>query len=630
MDIVFFTETWLKSDRSKSTADFKDIGYHLLHSLRKYSAKCCGGGVGIVLKSNISGHVISMVKYSSFKHIIVKIPLCGSNKSGFILLICVYRLQDISICTFFDEFSDLLSNNAVLCQHLIIAGDFNIHVDISDNTTMEFNNILDVFSLKQHVSGATQTMGHTLDLIITHNDSATNVSKLNIQDVSLSDHFLLNFDYLLCIKRTYIKTISFRPLKNIDSQLFRSDVKTGLKNPPSSDFYSKIKWYNNTMKSIIDKHAPIISKEIKIKPNSPWFDTEYATLRRRRRAVERRFRKSQLEVHKQEFVRLRKLTTTMAAEKKRSYFSSHLNQCISDSKAFYSNINFLLDSKKERTLPSGSSDIDIANSFLKFFNEKIDKIRAQFESIAATQRNFDDQSNSLYRFRPATIDEIKSIVSSYPIKSSPDDPLPDLLLKLHKDIFLSAWTDIINLSLESGSVEGLKNSIITPLLKDLSSKVDSEVYKNYRPISNIVFLSKLIERVVASRLEEHMKANNLFIDNQFGYKKFHSTETLLMKVFDELLMSCDRKVPSVLILLDLSAAFDTVDHNKLLHILEFDIGIKDIALAWFKSFLIDRTQTVMINSSFSDTINFSFGVPQGSVLGPILFSVYIRGLYIPF
>ena len=122
-------------------------------------------------------------------------------------------------------------------------------------------------------------------------------------------------------------------------------------------------------------------------------------------------------------------------------------------------------------------------------------------------------------------------------------------------------------------------------MKDLASKVDTDLYKNYRPISDIVFLSKLIERVVADRLDEHLRANNLYIDNQFGYRKGHSTESLLTKLLNNLLLSCDENMPSILILLDLSAAFDTVDHDLLLRILENIIGINASALHWFASSL---------------------------------------------
>ena len=174
---------------------------------------------------------------------------------------------------------------------------------------------------------------------------------------------------------------------------------------------------------------------------------------------------------------------------------------------------------------------------------------------------------------------------------------------------------------------GMKNAVVIPLIKELSSIVDSENYKNYRPVSNLLLVSKIVERVVQKRLENHMIINNLCSVKNYGYKKGHSTELLLAKVVDDLFNSFDKNIPTIVILLDLSAAFDTVDHKKLLEILENEIGITGIALKWFESFIANRTQKVKIGETYSDVIELLYGVAQGSVLGPPLFKIYIRSLY---
>ena len=195
------------------------------------------------------------------------------------------------------------------------------------------------------------------------------------------------------------------------------------------------------------------------------------------------------------------------------------------------------------------------------------------------------------------------------------------------DIFVPYWVEIVNLSLELGDMNGMKSAVVNPLIKELSSLVDTENFKNYRPVSNLVIVSKIIERVVQKRLEEHMMKNRLSSVKNYGYKKSHSTELLLLKVVDDLFSSFDKNIPTVVILLDLSAAFDTVDHKKLLEILEKEIGIRGTALKWFKSFITNRTQKVKIGETYSDVIELLFGVAQGSVLGPPLFKIYIRSLY---
>ena len=216
---------------------------------------------------------------------------------------------------------------------------------------------------------------------------------------------------------------------------------------------------------------------------------------------------------------------------------------------------------------------------------------------------------------------------SFRIKCSPDDPVPAMLLKENLSTFVPIWLEIVNLSLETGSMECLKDAVLFPLIKQLDSFTDIENLKNYRPVSNLVFISKLIERVVADRLGHHMTQNNLHLHHQYGYKKDHSCETLLLKLVNDLLELFDNKMPCVLLLLDLSAAFDTVDQNKLLVLLRDEIGIDGTAYKWFESFLVDRTQKVRIGDSDSDEKTLEWGVAQGSVLGPPLFGIYVRPLY---
>ena len=163
-----------------------------------------------------------------------------------------------------------------------------------------------------------------------------------------------------------------------------------------------------------------------------------------------------------------------------------------------------------------------------------------------------------------------------------------------------------------------------PLLKKTS--LDCNILKNYRPISNLPFLSKVLERIVASRLKAHISSNSLDEPLQSAYKPGHSTETALLKVTNDILCALDTKQDVFLVLLDLSAAFDTVNHTILLERLHHRLGVTGNALMWFNSYLFDRKQAVMINSARSPYYPLATGVPQGSVLGPILFNVYTSPL----
>ena len=153
---------------------------------------------------------------------------------------------------------------------------------------------------------------------------------------------------------------------------------------------------------------------------------------------------------------------------------------------------------------------------------------------------------------------------------------------------------------------------MTPILK--KPGLDANDLRNFRPVSNLPFVSKILERVVLHQLQSHLCANSLLEIRQSAYRKYHSTETAVVSVLEGLLTKCDQKLVSVLALLDLSAAFDTFDHAILLRPLERTFGISVVALSWFESYLSDRTLSVVVDGLMSTPIPLVFGVPQGSVL----------------
>jgi hypothetical protein len=212
-----------------------------------------------------------------------------------------------------------------------------------------------------------------------------------------------------------------------------------------------------------------------------------------------------------------------------------------------------------------------------------------------------------------------------PKKSCQLDPLPASLFFQCIDELLPTITNIMNTSLSTGVVpQCFKHALVIPLLK--KSNLDPENLKNYRPVSNLPFLSKVLERIVLKQLLTHLENHNLFESLQSAYKKLHSTETAIVRVVNDLLQACDRGEVSILSLLDLSAAFDTIDHQILCSRLNQTFGCSGTVLQWFNSYLTNRTQSVVIDKAHSTPCVLKYGVPQGSVLGPVLFTMYIQPL----
>ena len=311
---------------------------------------------------------------------------------------------------------------------------------------------------------------------------------------------------------------------------------------------------------------------------------------------------------------------------KANYIKDKLNRADS-SKDTFSILNTLLHKTNNRPLPKHDDPLELAESFATFFTEKVSTVR---RGIGANDTDTPQGSleasgvNKLETFKLVQEEEVNKLISSSASKSCALDPLPTNLIKQCPAIF-PLLGHIINHSLSTGCMpQLLKEAHVSPVLKKAS--LNQNELKSYRPVSNLAYSSKLIERVVSERLEEHCAANNVTTCFQSAYKKLHSTETALTRVQNDLLKAVDSQGGAILVLLDLSAAFDTIDHDVLLNTLKSEVGVEGKALQWFRSYLSGRLQRVKIGTSLSSPQDLRYGVPQGSVLGPQLFSLYTKPL----
>ena len=295
--------------------------------------------------------------------------------------------------------------------------------------------------------------------------------------------------------------------------------------------------------------------------------------------------------------------------------------------------NGLLGRKKEQLFPPGLNSQELADKFNEFFITKITNIRSdlleQDTQSSDTQPENHLIPNALAKFRPLSCEDVSKIVLASPAKTCDADPIPTELLKKVLPAIIHLLTKLTNESLQTGEFpDDLKKALVTPLLKKPSLDL---TLKNYRPISNLPFVGELMERCVIEQLLEHIHTNNLMEPLQSAYRSHHSTETALLKVKTDILKAMDNREVMCLVLLDLSATFDMVDHKILLERLENYFGVTGVALRWIKSYLTNWSQRVIIGDTNttgakSNSIRLEFGVPQGSALGPILFTLYTSPL----
>ena len=322
-------------------------------------------------------------------------------------------------------------------------------------------------------------------------------------------------------------------------------------------------------------------------------------------------------------------------EARRVYYNQFIEDNSTDRRRLFMASKSLLNMHLDRSLPPHTDSSSLANDMGEFFITKIANIKSKLEGISpshlpsTSQPDLASQPNDivLSDFQCQTVEAIRDMITSGKKKSCILDPKPVTLLSACLDPLLPVITNMVNLSLRTGYfANAWKTTVVHPLLKKPGLDL---LFKNFRPIRNLQFVSKLTERVVANQIQiqSHMFKNNLFPQLQSAYRSHHSTETALLKVKNDLLMNMDKGHVSLLVLLDLSAAFNTVDHKILLKTLQMKLGVCGSALSWFKSYLEGRSQRICIKEKLSQSFDLQWVVPQGSCLGPLLFTIYSSDLF---
>ena len=382
------------------------------------------------------------------------------------------------------------------------------------------------------------------------------------------------------------------------------------------------------LRNVLDMHAPPSLQRVMTHNSSPWFASirdELFIAKRERCQAEWKLRNTKLTIFKDLYRQARHKVSKLVHTAKCKFYFERI-ALASPSKELHQIINTLSNRHPPKMLPIIYPIVDLPSLFIKHFTNKVEKLRANIASEHVTSTLVTGTTIATFSlFEKVSRLTVKECILNFVPKSCELDPIPSKLLIECLDSILPSLTDLFKSSLASGIFpQCFKSALVTPILKKRC--LDHNDLNNYQPVSNLCFIAKILEKLVLSQVASYLNSHNLCNTCQSAYCPGHSTETALLKVVDDLFLSLSKGNISVLALLDFSSAFDTIDHPILVHRIHTDVGFTDAVLQWFSSYLTDRTHYISLSSHCSASAPVHLGVLQGTVLGPMLFTMYIKPL----
>ena len=373
------------------------------------------------------------------------------------------------------------------------------------------------------------------------------------------------------------------------------------------------------------KHAPLIDKKIRGR-YCPWLTLEIKQIMRARDASLKKFRRSKLDTDLATYRLLRNKVSTRLKLSEENYSRSSLEENSGDSGSFWRSVKKILPDAKLKSIPTCikaevkiiTDKQSISELFNSFFTSVVNKL---FESFRYARPVFKSTTEELFTKKhfeftavgkPFVLKQLKCLKLK---NANGIDGLPARLFKDSAVVIADRVTHLVNLSIKSGTVPSeWKQAKVVPLFKS-GNKDDLD---NYRPISILPILPKILEKAVFHQPHSYRSKNSFLPPYQSGFRASHSTQLAITFLIDKIRGRMDKGLLTGAMFIDLKKAFDTVPHDGLLNKL-FRYGIQDQPLSWFESYLTNRTQSVSIENHLSSAANISSRVPQGSALGPLLF-----------
>lgn len=636
-DVIALTETWL---RDEETHMLQLDGFSLVHQQK---AGGRGGGVALYVRNGIFCNTFD-IQATTQNSIGFRLEtVTGTHLSGLL----IYRFPKSNKGLFLNE----LANNILgLGSNAIVFGDVNIDL-LKTSDSLEYSNLLASHGFTSYMNRPTREVAHCSSCL----DHFYLRSKISSGSVSLADCCAIPTglsDHHTVVARLRGLTqhvasprlpadkkhiIRFTDWAALNSDLFEVDWEILLSgksvNQAFSIFYDKVNFFLQKNTKYIKKPA------FKIKRN-PWASELLIRLAKQKNDLYLLVKKFPNNVYLKNRYKLHsKKVQAQADHDRKKYFGKLLETPGLNSRKYWQIVGKLAGREKK-----GISRIEVNSVIHEVSNNELlvaDAFNEYFVGVTESLADANRSTNSSQTFKsnytvvaskigtksffmfPITTSEIINAISSISNKNSiGTDGISIEFLRECMYSLLAPLEILFNLSVVEGCFpDQLKTAIIVPIFKSGLSTIIA----NYRPIAILSVISKLLELIVKNRVIEYLLTNKFFSDRQFGFLPGRSTDGALLSHLTDVVSSLERNSVTVSLYLDISKAFDTVDHSILLDKLQ-KYGFRGTILHWFSSYLSNRNQRVRIGDSLSSPQNISSGVPQGSTLGPLLFLIYVNEL----
>lgn len=634
--ILTVSETHL--DPSIDNDEISIQGYNIFRKDRN----SFGGGVAVFVQSHIPVETKHDLIIDDIEALWVVVHLPHTKP---ILIGCCYRPPSANV-NYLNKMCSVVDKASDGSRELYLFGDMNIDwFSTNCHLKCKLLSMAKICHLKQMVSHPTRistnkhgtTSSTCIDLVFTNSpEQCSNAVSL---EVGFSDHNVVVLSRKTKLPRGGNMIVHKRSYKHFNKEAFVKEVEQVDWSVvcQEMDPEKALSFFMNLFTEIANRHAPLKKFSVRSR-GAPWIDQKLRDLMTSRDTAKKIANTSGLQSDRQVYCKLRNLVTKLNRQKKKVHYIQRISDVKNDGKKLWSTLNEVMGRKSKTVISfiqSGdgafiTKPLDIANHFNIFFKSKVNNLRSGFSnsdgSLSQTLigNSIMKNKNCLFQFSPINSKTVNDLLLAQADSASPGmDNLDSKLIKLVVEFVTSPICHIFNQCLSHGVHPTIwKEAKIIPLPKDKNKSFNGP---NSRPISILPLLSKVVEKIVFNQVMDYFSANNLLSSCQHAYREDHSTSTALAQMTDDWLTGMDKSKLVGAVMLDFSAAFDIINHSLLINKLQC-YGFSPRATSWFKHYLTDRKQCVFFNGSYSNQIIIDCGVPQGSCLGPLLYTIFTNDL----